>query len=659
MLWCAKRPHFCYTVSKRRLIQKTNIMKKTNKKTPFDKAQGKNVQEMNIFKVRHSLSHLLATAVLEQYPKTKLGIGPVIENGFYYDIDTDSRGHNSSRRTKFSTGHGADKRGKIINEDLPTLEKKMRELIREKLDFKKEAVTYAQAKKLFAGQPYKLELVEELKKSKQPITIYTTGKKVSGQRGSASSPRNSARFVDLCAGPHIKNTSEINPDAFKLTRVAGAYWRGDEKNKMLTRVYGVAFATKQELDAYLKNQEEAEKRDHRKLGKELDLFVFADIVGKGLPLLTPKGTVIRKVLERFVLEEETKRGYQHVVTPPLAKVDLYKKSGHYPYYKETMYPIMKVDDEELILRPMTCPHHFTLYNSRPHSYKELPLRYAEISPQFRYEKSGELSGLTRVRMFCLADAHIMCAKDQVKQEIKNVLDLIDYANEKFGLKKGVNYRYRLSLGDRKNTKKYYKDDTAWAHAEGVLRSVLKENKLPFFEAQDEAAFYGPKIDIQMKKINGQEETAFTIQYDFVMPKRFALSYTDANGKEKEPVVIHRSSIGAFERIMAFLIEHYAGAFPVWLAPVQAAVLPVSDKHEAYAQKVVDELRAQEIRVELSGQNETLGKRIREAEMQKNPYILVVGDKEIDSKTVNVRTRGQKETETISVEAFVDEVKKQK
>ena len=580
-------------------------------------------QEANIFKVRHSLSHLLATAVLEQYPKTKLAIGPVIENGFYYDFDFVKP---------------------ISNEDLATLEKRMRELIKQNLSFTKKPVTPAQTTKLFKDAPYKKELIADLKKEKKPLSIYET------TRGTGA--KKELVFLDLCSGPHIKNTSEINPDAFKLMSVAGAYWRGDEKNKMLTRIYGVAFATKQELETHLHNLEEAEKRDHRKLGKDLDLFVFADVVGKGLPLLTPKGTVIRKELEKFVLEEETRRGYQHVVTPPLAKVDLYKKSGHYPYYKDTMYPIMKVDDEELILRPMTCPHHFTLYNAHPHSYKEMPVRFAEISPQFRYEKSGELSGLTRVRMFCLADAHIICAKDQAEEEIKKVLDLIDYANGIFGLKKGIDYRYRLSLGDRANTKKYYKDDAAWNKAEGILRTVLKDLKAPFFEAKDEAAFYGPKIDVQMKKVNGQEETAFTVQYDFVMPKRFQLSYIDATGKEKEPVVIHRSSIGAFERIMAFLIEHYAGAFPTWLSPVQIALIPVSDKHTAYAQEVFDTLHTHDVRVELYNQNETLGKRIREAELMKIPYILVVGDKEKESNTVAVRSRSTKETETIATEKFV-------
>lgn len=580
-------------------------------------------------KVRHSLSHLLATAVLEKYPTTKLAIGPVIENGFYYDFDF---------------------KKPISDTELEGLRARVAELASMHLDFKQEEITYAQAKKLFAQQPYKLELIEELKKKKEKITIYETSQKNGAKR--------EILFTDLCSGPHVKNTKEIDPRAFTLTNLAGAYWRGDEKNKMLTRIYGYAFATKKELEEYLHAQEEAKKRDHRKLGKDLDLFVFSDIVGKGLPLLTPRGTVIRKELEKFVLEEETKRGYQHVVTPPLAKVDLYKKSGHYPYYKDTMYPIMSVDEEELILRPMTCPHHFTLYNSRPHSYKELPVRIAEISPQFRYEKSGELSGLTRVRMFCLADAHIICAKEQAEDEIKRVLDLIDHANAIFGLKKGVDYRYRLSLGDRSDSKKYYKDDAAWTKAEGILRKVLKDIKAPFFEAKNEAAFYGPKIDVQMKKVNGQEETAFTVQYDFVMPKRFNLVYTDAKGKEKEAIVIHRSSIGAFERTMAFLIEHYAGAFPTWLSPVQIALIPISEKHLGFAQKLSDMFMEHGVRVKMFSDNETLGKRIREAEMEKTPYMLVFGDKEIEKEAVSVRSYKDGQLGEMSVEQFAARILKE-
>lgn len=579
--------------------------------------------------LRHSTAHVLAAAVLEMFPEAKFAIGPNIDNGFYYDFDLP--------RT-------------LIPEDLPLLEEKMRSIIKANHQFEKSEINAKKAIELFeeANQPYKVELIKDLEREEKATLRQAQDKK-------EVSIYKSGPFVDLCRGPHLDSTGEIKADAFKLTSIAGAYWRGSEKNKMLQRIYGTAWETKKDLDAYLNKIEEAAKRDHRKLGKELDLFVFSEIVGKGLPMLTPKGTVIRKELEKFVLEEETKRDYQHVITPPLAKVELYKKSGHYPYYKETMYPIMKVDEEELILRPMTCPHHFELYNSRPRSYKELPVRLAEISPQFRYEKSGELSGLTRVRMFCLADAHIICAKEQAEDEIKNVLDLIDYANKVFGLEKGKDYRYRLSLGDRDDDKKYYKDDASWENAEGILRNTLKKIGAPYFEAKGEAAFYGPKIDVQMKKVNGQEETAFTVQYDFVMPKRFELKYIDKDGQEKEPIVIHRSSIGCFERTMAFLIEHFAGAFPVWLSPEQVWLLPISDKHVDYANAVTEKLRAVNIRVVAKNESETIGKKIREGEQQKIPYLLVVGDKEITADSVAVRARGQGDLGAMKTEKFIEKI----
>jgi threonyl-tRNA synthetase len=581
------------------------------------------MKKNNLETLRHSASHILAAAVLEMFPEAKFGIGPAIENGFYYDFDLP--------RT-------------LIPEDLPILEEKMRAIIKANHQFERAEISNGEALKDFKKlkQDYKVELIKDLaKEGEKKVSVYKTG-----------------HFVDLCAGPHLDSTGEIPADTVKLTKISGAYWKGSEKNKMLQRIYGVAFENKNDLDEYLKMMEEAGKRDHRKLGKELDLFCFSDLVGKGLPMLTPKGTIIRKELEKFVLEEETKRGYKHVVTPDLAKVELYKKSGHYPYYKDTMYPIMKVDEEELILRPMTCPHHFELYKSRPRSYKELPLRIAEIASQFRYEKSGELSGLTRVRMFCLADAHIVCAKEQAKDEIKSVLDLIDYANGIFGLKKGKDYKFRLSLGNRKDDKKYYKDDAAWDKAESILREVLTDLDAPFYEAENEAAFYGPKIDVQMKKVNGQEETAFTVQYDFVMPKRFDLKYIDRNGKTKEPIVIHRSSIGCIERTMAFLIEHYAGAFPLWLSPVQAMVIPVSEKFNKYGEKVVADLKENDIRVEFDNSDETLGKRIAEAEKQKIPYMLVVGEKEQKDNLVAIRTRGEKKQKTLRTIEFIKKIRKE-
>lgn len=368
-------------------------------------------------------------------------------------------------------------------------------------------------------------------------------------------------------------------------------------------------------------------------------------------MLTSKGATIRRILERFIVDEELKRGYSHVVTPPLAKVELYKTSGHYPYYKETMYPPMKIDDEELILRPMTCPHHFMLYKSEPHSYRDLPVRLAELSPQFRYEKSGELTGLMRVRTFCLADAHIICTVDQGKDEIKKVLDLIEYVNKSLGMKKGEDYRFRLSLGDRNETKKYYKDDASWEKAEQALREVLTEIHAPFYEAKNEAAFYGPKIDIQVKNVMGKEETAFTVQYDFVMPKRFELRYTDSDGKEKEPIVIHRSSIGAFERTMAFLIEKYAGAFPLWLSPVQAVIIPIAERHNTAAQKAATYLKEKGLRVETDERNESMQNKIRSNTLQKVPYLGIIGDREAGSDSISVRTRKGEDLKTMSFEDF--------
>ena len=573
-------------------------------------------KENKLDTTRHSTAHILATAVLEMFPKAKLGIGPTIENGFYYDFDNI----------------------KITDADLAEIEKRMRNLIKKEFEFKKKKISISEAKKLFKDQPYKLELVKDLIKTKSPIMIYISGE-----------------FTDLCKGPHVKSTKEINPDAFKLTKIAGAYWRGDEKKPMLTRIYGVAFKTKKELDEYLKFQEEAKKHDHRIIGKNLDLFVFSDLVGKGLPLFTEKGSIIRRELEKFIIEEEIKRGYKHVYTPDLAKVELYKTSGHYPYYKDEMYPVMKIDEEELILRPMTCPHHFELYLSKPRTYKELPIRIAELAKQFRYEKSGELTGLIRVRTFCLADAHIVCRKDQAVSEINNVLDLIEYISSVMDLKKGKDYRYRLSLGNRKDAKKYYKDDKAWDSAENVLRKVLQTRKAPFFEAENEAAFYGPKIDIQMKNFSGKEDTAFTIQYDFVMPKRFNLSYTNEKGKKEEAIVIHRSSIGAVERTMAFLLEHFAGALPLWLSPVQAEIINVGSAHRQYAKFINEELKTKNIRTNLSDENLTVSKRIREAEIQKIPYILVVGDKEVANKTVNVRHYRRGQEGEIKIEKLIEKL----
>ena len=577
-----------------------------------DKEKAEAAEKLDM--MRHSTAHVMAEAVQSMFPDAKFGIGPTIEDGFYYDFEL-------SRP--------------LSPDDLPVIEAKMKEIVKANVPFMKSTATKEEARKIFANQPYKLELMEELPGDE--VTIYRQG-----------------NFTDMCRGPHIKYSAGIK--AFKLMTIAGAYWRGSEKRPMLQRIYGIAFNNQKELDAYLVAQEEIKKRDHRKLGKDLDLFVFSDLVGKGLPIFTEKGSIIRRTLERFVVDEEIKRGYKHIYTPELANVDLYRKSGHYPYYKDTMYPVMKVDEEELILRPMTCPHHYQYYSAKPRSYRELPFRIAELAKQFRYEKSGELTGLMRVRSFCLADSHIICQKEQAVSEINQVLDLIEYVAEVLGYKVGMDYRYRLSLGDRNDTKKYYKDDEAWDFAENVLREILKQRKANFFEAGNEAAFYGPKIDIQMKNVSGKEDTAFTVQYDFVGPKRFELRYIDSDGKEKEPIVIHRSSIGAIERTMAFLIEHYAGAFPVWLSPVQVMVVPISDKNLEYAAKVEAELKAIDIRVQVDNRNERMNQKIREAQLQKIPYMLVVGDKEAAENKVAVRLRSGEQLPVMSLDDFKVKIK---
>jgi threonyl-tRNA synthetase len=571
--------------------------------------------------LRHSAEHVLHMAMQMLYPELKKVMGPPIEDGFYFDFDLETH---------------------ITPEDFPKIEKLMQEIINADLPIGHKTVTLDEAKKLFKDNPYKLDTLKEIASRKEKASIYTFGEE-------------GTKFydVDLCAGPHVKSTGEVK--AFKLLNVAGAYYKGSEKNKMLQRIYGTAFSSKEALDDYLFLQEEAKKRDHRRIGQDLNLFVFSDLVGKGLPTFGPKGATIKRELERFTVDEELKRGYLHIVSPDLAKVDLYKMSGHYPYYKDTMYPVMKVDEEELILRPMTCPHHFMFFKSEQHSYRDLPYRIAEVAHQYRYEKSGELSGLTRVRMFCLADAHIISAKDQAKQVITEVLELIDSINATLGLVKGQDYRYRLSLGDRQDTKKYYKDDASWDYAENVLREVLVDQKAPYFEAANEAAFYGPKIDIQVKNAAGKEETAFTVQYDFVMPDRFDLTFINKEGKQERPVVIHRSSIGCLERTMAFLIEKYMGNFPVWLSPVQAKVITITDAQSDYAQSIVMQLKARGIRAEIDDRNEKMQAKIRDAQLQKIPYMLIVGDREMASNQASVRLRSGEDLKAWPVDEIVRKI----
>jgi threonyl-tRNA synthetase len=586
--------------------------------------------------MRHSLAHITAAAVKRIWPEAKFGVGPVVENGFYYDIDLGEK--------------------KISEDDFDRIEKEMRKIISEKQDFVRSvkpidvAINWAKAE----NQPYKEELLNDLKRSGSTVAKNLNAEELGTiAEGDAAVEEASfftnGDFVDLCRGPHVSNTSEVG--VFKLMRVAGAYWRGNEKNPQMQRLYGVAFASQRGLNEYLELLEQAKLRDHRKLGKELDLFTISPLVGKGLPLWTERGATIRRLLERFILEEEERRGYHHVITPDIAGIGLYETSGHYPYYKDSMYSPIDIDGEKFMLRPMTCPHHFQLYLDQPRTYKELPLRIAELAKLYRYEQSGELSGLIRVRSFTLADSHIVSTVDQAKGEAMGALDLIEYCAKVFGLEKGKDYRYRLSLGDRSEDGKYYKDDEAWERAENVLREVLQERKEPFYEANGEAAFYGPKIDVQMKNVLGKEDTAFTVQYDFVMPKRFKLTYKDEDGNDKEPVVIHRSSIGAIERVFAFLTEFYAGWFPLWLAPEQVRILTINDTVNDYVNEIkavldntvlMKPLKYNEIRYMVDSRNESLGKKIREATSLKTPILLIVGPKDKESRQVSVRTHTNEE-----------------
>jgi threonyl-tRNA synthetase len=571
----------------------------------------------NIEHQRHSLAHLLGAAVTELYPDAKLTLGPAVDDGFYYDV-------------KFSTPIGENELGLIEN--------KMRSILPTWKTVTHKEVSKEEALEYYTGNEFKTELINEIAERGETITLYTMG-----------------TFVDLCRGGHIDDLSAIDPYSFKLDRVAGAYWRGKETNPVLTRIYGFAFESKATLEEYIAMREEAEKRDHRKLGKELGLFTFSQIVGSGLPIWLPKGATVRRELERFIVDTELKWGYLHVNTPDIAKLDLYRKSGHYPYYKESMYAPIVIDDEEFMLRPMTCPHHFQVFSDTPKSYRDLPMRIAELAKLYRYEASGELSGLVRVRSFCLADAHIICADPaQAKDEVSKALDLIEYVSTVFGLKRDEDYWYRLSLGDRNDDDKYYKNDAAWDEGENILRDILTERGGKFYEAPNEAAFYGPKIDIQMKDVHGKDNTAFTVQYDFCMPDRFELEYTAADGTKQRPLVVHRSSIGAIERVMAFLIEKFAGAFPLWLAPVQVAILPVGEKFAEYGEKVKLALEDAGIRTTIST-TESLGKRIRQAKTEKIPYQIVIGEKEQASETVTVEGRNDVKLEAITIEAFIEKL----
>ncbi|MDK3011512.1 threonine--tRNA ligase [Bacillus cereus] len=573
--------------------------------------------EDGLYILRHSTAHLLAQALKRLYKdvKVELGIGPVIENGFYYDIDMEEA---------------------ITVEDFKKIEKEMQKIVNENLEIVRHEVPRAEAIRRFEeiGDELKLDLINDLPED-AVISIYEQGE-----------------FFDLCRGVHLPSTGKIK--VFKLLSVAGAYWRGDSNNKMLQRIYGTAFVKKAELDEHLRMLEEAKERDHRKLGKELKLFTNSQKVGQGLPLWLPKGATIRRIIERYIVDKEASLGYDHVYTPVLGSRELYETSGHWNHYRDGMFPSMEMDNEELVLRPMNCPHHMMVYKNDIHSYRELPIRIAELGTMHRYEMSGALSGLQRVRGMTLNDAHIFVRPDQIKEELKRVVNLTLEVYKDFGLE---NYSFRLSYRDPADTKKYYADDEMWEKAQGMLKEAMDEMGLDYYEAEGEAAFYGPKLDVQVRTALGKDETLSTVQLDFLLPERFELSYVGEDGKQHRPVVIHRGVVSTMERFVAFLIEEYKGAFPTWLAPVQVQVIPVSPQvHLDYAKKVQDELRRAGIRVELDTREEKIGYKIREAQMQKIPYMLVVGDNEVTENGVNVRKYGEQKSETIGLDAFVDMIK---
>lgn len=550
--------------------------------------------------MRHSTAHLMAQALKRLYgsDKVKLGIGPVIEDGFYYDIDLDQS---------------------ITPDDLAKIEKEMEKIVKEDLPIVRRVVSREEALRIYReiDDPLKIELIGSLPEDAL-ITIYDQGE-----------------FFDLCRGPHLPSTGKIK--SFKLLSVAGAYWRGDSKNKMLQRIYGTAFAKKSQLDEHLHFLEEAKKRDHRKLGKELGIFTFSQEVGQGLPLWLPNGAKLRRTLERYIVDLEDRLGYQHVYTPVLANVELYKISGHWEHYQEDMFPPMAFDNEELVLRPMNCPHHMMVYKSEMRSYRDLPLRIAELGTMHRYEMSGALTGLHRVRAMTLNDSHIFCRMDQIKEEFKRVVELIQRVYKDFGLKE---YRFRLSYRDPQDKEKYWPDDQMWETTQRMLREVVEELGLPFFEAEGEAAFYGPKLDVQVKTATGKEETLSTAQIDVLLPERFNLEYVGADGNKHRPVVIHRGIISTMERMTAFLLENFAGALPLWLAPIQARVIPVSQAYDDYARELQEKLLDAGLRAESDLRNEKMGYKIREAQLEKIPYMLIVGENEKAAGTVSVRRRGE-------------------
>ena len=564
----------------------------------------------------HTTSHIMAQAIKRLYKDVKLAIGPAIDGGFYYDFDTDYR---------------------FSESDFEKIEEEMKKIIKEDLEITRFELSRDEAIKLMkdAGEDYKVELIEDLPED-EVLSFYKQGE-----------------YVDLCAGPHLMSTGKVK--CVKLLSVAGAYWRGNENNKMLQRIYGISFPKASMLEEHLQALEEAKARDHRRLGKELELFMTHKLVGSGLPMYLPNGATVRRLLERYIQDKEIKMGYKHVYTPSLANVALYKTSGHWDHYKEDMFPVMKMDNEELVLRPMNCPHHMLIYKSKMRSYKDLPIRIGELAHDFRFEDSGTVCGIERVRQMCQNDAHLFVRPDQIKEEVAKVVKLILEVYKDFGFE---NYEFRLSLRDKNDKHKYFDDDEMWEKAESELREILTEIGIPFYEAEGEAAFYGPKLDVQLKSAIGHDVTVSTCQLDFLLPQRFELEYVGEDGEMHRPVVIHRAILGTLDRFMAFLIEETKGAFPAWLAPVQVKVLPISEKHVEYAEKVREVLEQKGIRVEVDSRAEKIGYKIREDQLKKVPYMLVVGDKEQEANAVGVRKRGEGDVGQMDLTEFANKIEEE-
>lgn len=575
--------------------------------------------EMNELQtLRHSAAHILAQAVKRLFPEAKLTIGPPIDNGFYYDFDVE---------TPFS------------REDLDALEKEMKKIVKENLKIERFELPRDEALELMKDEPYKIELINELPEG-ETISFYKQGE-----------------FTDLCAGPHVRYTSKVK--AFKLLSATGAYWRGDEHNKMLTRIYGTAFQTKDELEAHLEQLEEAKKRDHNKLGRELELFTTSDLIGQGLPILLPKGARIVQLLQRFVEDEEQKRGWQLTKTPFMAKSDLYKVSGHWDHYKDGMFVLgdEEKDKEVFALRPMTCPFQYQVFLNRGRSYRDLPMRLNETSTLFRNEASGEMHGLIRVRQFTISEGHLMCTPEQLEDEFRGCLELAKYMLETLGLYEDVSFRF--SQWDPNDRDKYIGTEEQWNEAQDSMERILKDLGIDYKIGIGEAAFYGPKLDIQIKNVHGKEDTLITIQIDQMLAEKFGMEYVDRDGKKKNPYIIHRTSIGCYERTLALLIEKYAGAFPVWLAPVQLKLLPIADRHLDYTYEVKKKLEENGIiRVEIDDRSEKLGFKLREAQLEKVPYMIVIGDKDIENGAVSVRSRKEGDMGSMSVDSFISMIKEE-